>query len=251
LAHAERYAELAALAALGILDGDDRQEFERHIARGCPDCEKEQRETEMALSLLGRTAPERPPSALLRNRILREAQNEKQRWSRSATRTRAVSLLAAAACVLLALSLAIIAGQRRQRDKLALELEQAQTALARQELRVRFLDDPDIQMMLLSGIGPQPGARGKVIYSPRARRAIILATNLAPLASDRQYELWFIAGGKPVAAGVFEPRAGAPTVFESEMLPSGAGLVEKFAVTVEPRGGVPQPTGPMVLVGPA
>jgi anti-sigma-K factor RskA len=40
-----------------------------------------------------------------------------------------------------------------------------------------------------------------------------------------------------------------PSVFESAAVPEGVAAVEKFAVTIEPRGGVPQPTGPMVLVG--
>jgi anti-sigma-K factor RskA len=42
-----------------------------------------------------------------------------------------------------------------------------------------------------------------------------------------------------------------PSVFESGLVPEGVVVVEKFAVTIEPRGGVPQPTGPMVLVGAA
>jgi len=86
-----------------------------------------------------------------------------------------------------------------------------------------------------------------VFWSPRARRGIILASNLAPLPPDRQYELWVFQKGKPVNAGVFDADPKGQALFESTEFPLPE--AEAFAVTVEPRGGVPAPTGPIVLVG--
>jgi anti-sigma-K factor RskA len=54
--------------------------------------------------------------------------------------------------------------------------------------------------------------------------------------------------GKPVPAGVFDPDAEGRALFESPEL-SAIASAENFAVTIEPRGGVPAPTGPIVLVG--
>ena len=53
--------------------------------------------------------------------------------------------------------------------------------------------------------------------------------------------------GKPVPAGVFDPDPSGRALFESTEFPPAD--AEAFAVTVEPRGGVPAPTGPIVLVG--
>jgi hypothetical protein len=140
-------------------------------------------------------------------------------------------------------------GANLQNARLANDSLRAREELARKELRVRFLEDPDVQAILMTGLGPQPNARGKVIYSPRSRRAIFVTATLAPLSPDRQYELWFLAAGKPIAAGTFDSSRTLPTVFESSPVPEGTVAVQKFAVTIEPRGGVPQPTGPMVLIG--
>ena len=77
------------------------------------------------------------------------------------------------------------------------------------------------------------------------------AANLAALPAGKTYQLWLIpTEGKPISAGVFNPDAqGAGTIL---LPPLPEGVVAKaFAVTVEPSGGVPQPTGPIVLVGSA
>ncbi|MGH9362849.1 MAG: anti-sigma factor, partial [Thermoanaerobaculia bacterium] len=63
---------------------------------------------------------------------------------------------------------------------------------------------------------------------------------------ERDYQLWFIAGGKPVSAGTFDPEAGTPATLSARTMPAGTELA---AITVEPAGGVPQPSGPMVLKG--
>jgi anti-sigma-K factor RskA len=54
--------------------------------------------------------------------------------------------------------------------------------------------------------------------------------------------------GAPISAGVFNPVAGE---MNSMMAKVPAGIAAKaFAVTLEPVGGKPAPSGPMILVGP-
>ncbi len=113
---------------------------------------------------------------------------------------------------------------------------------------MRVLESDDVRILFLGGKDPQPSARAKVFWSEKAKTGVILAGNLAPLPPDKQYELWVFAEGKPVAAGVFDADPSGRALFESKAL-AGLALAQNFAVTVEPRGGVPQPTGPIVLVG--
>jgi anti-sigma-K factor RskA len=54
--------------------------------------------------------------------------------------------------------------------------------------------------------------------------------------------------GKPISAGLIEPSNG-PIKPWTVKLPPGV-AAKAFAITLEPEGGMPQPTGPMVLVGP-
>jgi anti-sigma-K factor RskA len=71
------------------------------------------------------------------------------------------------------------------------------------------------------------------------------------LPAGRTYQLWLIPSeGAPWSGGIFysDSRANGEAV-----LPALThGLTAKaFAVTVEPAGGVPAPTGPQVLIGTA
>jgi anti-sigma-K factor RskA len=84
--------------------------------------------------------------------------------------------------------------------------------------------------------------------NPRSREALFYAFGLSPLPQDKTYQLWYIAAGKPVSAGTFavDPRGTASLRVDRVGDPRS---IQAWAVTVEPRGGVPQPTGAMVLKG--
>ena len=57
-----------------------------------------------------------------------------------------------------------------------------------------------------------------------------MAGNLAPLPSDRQYELWVFQDGKPVTAGVFDVDPQGRALFESTDFPPSR-RPQNFAVT--------------------
>src|SRR5262249_12254773 len=144
---------------------------------------------------------------------------------------------------------------RRQREELQSEtaqlseqLDSARRDLARGNLRNVVLQSDDVKMLFLGGQSPQPDARAKVFWSEKAKRGILVAGNLAPLEPGKQYELWVFAQGKPVPAGVFDPDRDGRALMESPDL-SAIASAQNFAVTIEPRGGMPAPTGPIGLVG--
>ncbi len=140
------------------------------------------------------------------------------------------------------------AALRQEKANLSERLTAAQRSLARRDLQARVLESDDVQMLFLQGKAPQPHARGRVFWSTRAGRGVVVAGNLSVLPAGKQYELWAFSGGKPVPAGVFDADSAGRVLFESKDL-SRIGTPEKFAVTVEPRGGVDAPTGPIVLLG--
>jgi anti-sigma-K factor RskA len=250
--HNERHEELVAALALGMPLDADRVELERHLAEGCPRCEELLGELgEAATALAAGAPPVRPPEEL-REKILASLGPSRVSPRRSAPVFWRV--LAAAAALLLLLVGLDDARLRRQREELrsrsaelAGRLQSAETALAERTLRARVLESDDVQMLMLGGKDPQPSARGRVFWSPGAQRGVLVATNLAPLPPDRQYELWVFQKGKPINAGVFDVDEQGRALFESSRFPEPE--AQNFAVTVEPRGGVPAPTGPIVLVG--
>ena len=262
MAHNERHEELVAALALGLPLGNERAELERHLAEGCPQCEALLADFRGAATAMAATAPQAVPPPELKAKILSSLGPSRAEArppasaaaSRPAPRFpwRALSAAAVLALVVLGIDDARLRRQREdlrsQTASLGEKLQSAETALAERVLRARVLESEDVQMLMLGGQGPQPDARARVFWSGRAKRGILLASNLAPLPPDRQYELWVFDKGKPVAAGVFDVDAEGRVLFESPDL-SAIASAQNFAVTVEPRGGVTAPTGPIVLVG--
>lgn len=93
-----------------------------------------------------------------------------------------------------------------------------------------------------------PAGSAQVSYNPKTGM-LMYDGALAPAPANKSYQLWLVpANGKPISAGVFNPALGLP---DHWMIGLPAGTAPKaFAVSLEPVGGMPQPTGPMVLVGP-
>lgn len=252
MAHNERHEDLVAALALGMPSGEDRAEIERHLGGGCARCEELLADFRGAATALAAAGPEAAPPPELRAKIL-GALGPSRVAPRASGPSAWRALAAAAALLVVAVGLDDARLRREREDlrsrsaDLGERLRSAETALAERTLRARVLESDDVQMMILGGKDPQPQARARVFWSERARRGIIVASNLAPLPSDRQYELWVFQSGKPIAAGVFDADAQGRAIFESTDFPEPR--AQNFAVTIEPRGGVPAPTGPAVLVG--
>jgi anti-sigma-K factor RskA len=69
---------------------------------------------------------------------------------------------------------------------------------------------------------------------------------LPPAPAGKTYALWTIVGGTPRPAGLFGVDAAGRGTHRIAPVSTGA-PARVFAVTVEPEGGVPAPTGPIVL----
>lgn len=251
--HSERHEELVALAALGPLSGEEGAEYARLLEEGCSECERLVPELSLAATALAASAPRLEPRPGLRDEILASIGPSRPSARRSSPV--AAWAFAAAAALLFAIVLYDDARLRREREELrsqnsalAGRLESSRTELSRRDLRARVLESDDVRMLFLGGQGPQPKARGRVFWSEGAKRGVLVAGNLAPLPPDRQYQLWVFVEGKPVDAGVFDADAEGRALFESKDL-AQIRSAENFAVTVEPRGGLSQPSGPIVLLG--
>jgi anti-sigma-K factor RskA len=262
MAHNEHFEELAALQALGIPLGGEAAEFARHL-EGCSECQALVADLEAASTAFAAQAAPVRPRPVVRQAILRAvsggAATAEPATKESAikARKRGYGAWAFAIAATLALIFFVNDDARLRRDReelrsrtadLSSRLESAQKSLARRDLQARVLESEDVRMMFLGGKDPQPAARAKMFWSQKAGRGILVAGNLAPLPAGKQYELWVFAKGKPVPAGMFDADASGRAMMESSDLAAIA-AAENFAVTVEPRGGMPAPTGPIVLVG--
>jgi anti-sigma-K factor RskA len=145
---------------------------------------------------------------------------------------------------------------RRQHDALevrARAIDQEREALQRRlawEASVRDLvAQPEARTTPLAGQGPAVGAKGRVVWNPTTREAVLVVSGLDPAPPGKAYEIWVIADGAPVPAGVFQVEPDGRAAFRLPAVEQTA-RAKTFIVTLEPVAGSPAPGGPAILLGP-
>jgi anti-sigma-K factor RskA len=264
----EDLREHAALFVLGALTPGERAEFEAHLA-GCGECAAEVHSLSAVPAMLAQAVPQVEPSPALRDLVLRSVVSGNSRVetlaSHAAARTGAFApWFAAAASLVLTVALGgyalalrgRIGGlETRLRDALARaeasdrQLADVRRVAADAESRVAVLAAPDLSRIDLAGQPAAPQASGRGYWS-RSRGLVFTATTLPALPAGRTYQLWVLpAQGPPISnRWLFRPDAAgrAAAVFDTPVdLPRPTAL----AVSIEPDGGVPAPTGALYLVG--
>ena len=116
----------------------------------------------------------------------------------------------------------------------------AQTALA-------VLTAPDVARVDLAGQPVSPNASARAFWS-RSRGMVFNASNLPPLPAGRSYQLWVVTAQAPLSAGLLTPDA-TGNVSDYFSTPPDIPQPVAMAVTIEPAGGVPAPTGDRYLIG--
>lgn len=254
----QRYEELLSAHALGALDGDEANELERHLAAGCATCEAELRRLSLDLEAIAGSVPPVEPSPEIRARLLDEIGGPRP----APRRPVAPWLLAAAAVLVLAWGGWMLAGMRGRLEALTtqnaallnqLQGVQVELAATRTELEVlaranSILAAPETGSVVLAGLEGAPEAAARTFVNPVSGMAVFYGYRLPELEPEKTYQLWLIAGGTPVSAGTFGTDPTGSSVHFVDRV-ENPGAIEAWAVSVEPAGGVPQPTGDIVLMG--
>jgi len=265
----EQFAEDLALYALGSLEGSAVDSLERHLEE-CAACRQELARLEGDMALLALTTAGPSPPQRARQRLLKAIGREPRSLRTVLTRRRWWTVAPVFASLVLAIFAILLWRENvRQRDRLeALRADAARTQAAVEEAKhlLALLTDPGAMHVTLAAAQarPQPGSparagvaragvrepAGKAIYMPRNGALVFMASNLAPLAPAKTYELWLVPmhGEKPMPAGMFKPDPQGNAVVMMPPLTAGV-EARTFAVTIEPEGGSATPTLPMVLVG--
>jgi anti-sigma-K factor RskA len=247
----EEWLERAELYAVGALDGEELREFEAHLAAGCATCKERLDDSRDALvhmaTSLDPVAPRPRVKAELMTRIGDEDQPARSerfafRWSWPV----GVGALAAAGLVLV-LSWKLIDTQGKLEDAKS-RLGAIDSEKAQYKEVMDFLSNPQVRVVNLTGVPPSSGGKAQLLWDPIVRKGILLTVGLPQTPAEKAYELWGLAGSEAVAAGVFTVNEQGRVVFRLPKLAESKPF-DKFAVTLEPAGGVPKATGPIVLVG--
>jgi anti-sigma-K factor RskA len=247
MAH-EDFEAIAALDAIGAATADEERTLREHLS-SCLSCRRARDEFAEAAAMMARDLDPVAPPADVRERVFEEVTpgpEERERgffgrWG-----------LAAAATLFLALwgwreiGIRVMREhvrsqqadiQRLADEKRVLELQRQKLASA-----VASLAAANTQTIALTGAQMSPSASAKVFMDSDKHRAVVVFANLPKCPTDKSYQLWIIRGDqpKPQSAGVFDVDKGNATI-TIENLPIMT-EIKGLAVTMEPRGGVEQPT---------
>jgi anti-sigma-K factor RskA len=111
------------------------------------------------------------------------------------------------------------------------------------------LSAPDVARVDLAGQPAAPQASARAFWS-RSHGMVFTASNLPALPAGRVYQLWVVSNQAPapISAGLLTPDPQG-NINETFATPQDLPQPVALAVTIEPAGGVPAPTGERYLVG--
>jgi anti-sigma-K factor RskA len=266
----ERMEELASLHVLGLLTPPEARAFAANLARD-PELQALVTSLFAARDALAGTAPAATPSPEVKHQLMAKLAarvkkpalrpTAKPAWSLPAFWLPwAVATAAVVICVHQTLDQRDLQSTVRNQNARITELDQLADTLrgATNQLSqtVANLQSAtklaDVRIALLSSLlSDSPKAVAVSLWDNQQQSGVFVVQNLKPLPADRDYQLWVIDPqyAIPVSAGVFQVdnTGNVRLHFKTDKAILTA---DKFAVTLEPKGGLPTPTlKNLVLMG--
>jgi hypothetical protein len=150
-------------------------------------------------------------------------------------------------------SMARISGERDQAVARVRSIETESESLRSQVAQLKEQNNLSNARVAVLGslMKRNPDARAASVWSSEKQSGVLVVENLPALPPGRDYQLWVLdpTKGAPISAGVFQVDAkGAARVAFTAVEPVADPA--QFAVTEEPKGGLPSPTmEKLVLAG--
>lgn len=265
-----KFTELAALYAIGALDGGELREFENYLRTASAEEKRELQELTEVSAMMPLALSQSPVPTHLKDRLMARVKEEIEELE---ARPKPVKVLEftprrerfsifnwfnwqpalTAATLLLAITSGLLLWQNskvsRERDQLAQQVtELSQLNVATQQ-QLDTLVTQTTKFVSLSG-KEAPNANAKVFWDTTRDEWVVYVFNLPAAPADKDYQLWYITNDQQkVSAKVFGTDAKGRTELRIVLPQNVAPRIAATAVTLEPKGGSPQPTSGIYLVG--
>ena len=271
----DRHAEIAdrlEAYVMGELLEREQRDVDAHLA-ACAICAADVHALQGVLhGIAGTVAPMNPPPSL-RQRVLDAVAVEPQEPVRSDRRIGVIEQtrveqarrpvwrmlpLAAAAVLVIAVGAVALRTEQSRRQisgDLAVEratnadlLKQVEQYRGQTDLALSILTSGDMREVPLTGQAGAASSAARAFWSA-TRGLLLVADRLPAPPAGRVYQVWVIEGGKPASAGLLgDEGGGRGMLIVTPPKPDASGSVT-VAITDEPPGGLPAPSGSIHLAG--
>jgi len=254
----EELQELCALYVLGVLEPQAAADLEARLRAGDPDVVRAVGVFREVVELLPYALTPLSPNPAVRAQLMARIHTtlpEETQVPRTATASQGLLArfrtpllwLPTAAAALLALMLGwSVYGLRRQVAGLEANLQQLRSVAGDHERLLALLTSPTVQIVTLTGTEHAPDAGARLLWDTQRGEWTVIAHNLPTLPSGKAYQLWLLTAGAPIPAGTFHLDPHRRGIIQTKLPPSRENIAGA-AVSLEPEGGVPLPTGQIVL----
>ncbi|MFZ4928629.1 anti-sigma factor [Chryseobacterium sp. Mn2064] len=151
--------------------------------------------------------------------------------------------LAIAASVILIASIAGNMFWMKEEAERKIEIAEMHTEKQAQDIemqkmnqKIGMFSNPDMQMVMLKGVEKHTDSKAMVFWDKKTKDVYLSAESLPKAPTGMQYQLWAIADGKPVSAGLYSENK------DSLIVLAQVPQAQAFAITLEKEGGSKEPT---------
>jgi len=122
-------------------------------------------------------------------------------------------------------------------------------ALSEKDSMIAAMTGPDVKVVPLTNQGARQPL-GRMMWNRSSNDWIMVTYNLRQPKPGMTYQVWLVTADAKISAGTFKPDANGGTFMHAKYALDRNAL-RAVAITEEPEGGMPAPTGPMVVAGAA
>jgi anti-sigma-K factor RskA len=120
--------------------------------------------------------------------------------------------------------------------KLESESKSKNLAMQNMQQKLDVVANPDMKKVVLEGVDKHPESKATVLWDTTSKDVYLNVNNLPKAPEGMQYQLWAIADGKPVSAGMYSEDKDGRIALAN--IPNA----QAFAITLEKKGGSEVPT---------
>ncbi len=255
--------ELGPLYSIGALDAETMRAIDDFWQDASAEQQREMAEWSELAALLPQALPQTPAPAHLRQHLLNRIAAEAAPVSAATMPSNVLPFTAArrmpsqtsrwlllAATIALMCTSGYLLWQNRnltgERDRLLQERGGLLARMTELEGNVDKFVAPSTKVIAMVG-DEAPQASAKVFWDTNRQEWVVYVFDLPSLPSDKSYQLWYVTKDAKISAQVFQPDATGRVTLRLRLPKEALAGLAATAVTLEPRGGSPQPTGKFYL----